>query len=393
MPDTRSWNVRLRLALVCAMFAVPLILSLWLYGQQVRREFEFNAREVRGARLLREEWPQLVNEVSRALPAPAPDPALDETLLRLRRHAANALILDDHAETYPLAHALTSDLLRLTASSRPGAAGFPARTQAASEAASDLSTAAAALPQGPEQTRLQARVDELRRIVADPQQLTFAIAERCWMQTLADLYRLLELRREHLQQRAAIEGLLVAALVLAAFVTALSIARGLSRRVALLVAQIDRLIANDTKVVTPFLADRFDIGRLAKGVEALRQAQVEARSAWGEVLLNEMRYALLAENMREVVLVTDHIGVIDFASPSAAALAGGRDLGGASIWDLFAAADVRDLKDALATAKPEITRLGCLAATPDADIRAWDVTIKRSSDDEESLVFVVTPQS
>ena len=164
---------------------------------------------------------------------------------------------------------------------------------------------------------------------------------------------------------------------------------GISGRVALLVAQIDRLIANDTKGTTPFLDDRHEVGQLAKGVEALRRSMIDARGAWGDVLKIEMRYALLADHMGEVILLSDSDGLIHFASPSAADFVGG-EVEGAVVWDLLHPEDGKALRDAVAAlGEAEVRRPVRSAASPTQP--PWSVTVRRALDGDDGLVFVLSP--
>lgn len=370
MPGAGSLNIRLRLALVCALFSVPLVLALFLYGRLVLGEIAFNTRELHDVGRLRADWvsidgPSGVGEIRQAL--------------------GRALILDDHTETYRLAEALNSGLLELSV-------GEP-RMRTADDAADSLAIAAASLAPGGTRARLLARADEVRGSTRAPQQLSRVQARLWWTDTLSDLGQLLEVRRGRIVQRVSLEIAFVAIFSIAACIVAASTARSLSRRANALVAEIDRLIMHDTEGVTPFMGDDHEIGHIAKGVEALRRALIEARGAWSEVLLNEMRYSLLAENMRDVVLLTDLQGQIVFASPSTTMF--GRepqDLEATSIWALFDVSEASELQRTLAQApeQPIVRRAWRPAGSADEALR-WDLTLRRAPDQDENLLFVLSP--
>lgn len=369
----KSWNIRTRLALVCAMFILPLLLMLLIHGRHVVGDFGSVQRELVSVRALGAAWD------ARA--------TVDDTDRRIRELAAGDLMLDDHPDAYPLANALSADLLDLALV--PGMDEVEvART--ATAAADDLSRAAAATTPGALRSRLIVRAADLRALAANPKQLSSARADAWWRATRADLSEQLTARHQVMTREVALQLALVAAFVAAALAIAYRIVTGLERRSGALAGAIDRLIRNDISGETPYLDDPHELGRLAKGVEALRRSLIETRAAWGDVLLNEMRYSLIAENMREVVLLTDLDGSILFASPSAEAICDDVDaLEGAPVWDLFAAADARPLRDgAGGLVAGELARQHCRVSHDDG---AWDVTMRRAIDDDESVLFVLTP--
>lgn len=179
---------------------------------------------------------------------------------------------------------------------------------------------------------------------------------------------------------ATVMGLMAAGIGLAVLVTG-----DLNRKIAVLSRHVERMVAGELDGETPLTDDAHDLGRLARSVDALRGALIEADDVWAEVLANAARYALITENMRDAVLLTDPAGEICFASPSAETLTA--DVGavaGDSVWALFDDHVAARLRAELAD-----QRKGVLARAPIGDAQ-WDVRVRKSAEDDDGLVFVLS---
>jgi hypothetical protein len=378
LPVLKRFNFRIRLGILCALFIAPLCLLFALQISRARDDFSFLERELRDVAVLQSTWPDLLQAGRR-----------DERQAVEQVHASGrAVILDPYSETYHLANALTSTLPRLAMGAGEGAPVTRARL--AHQAADDLSEAADNVPRGAMRQALAARAARLNQFAA----LTTPVASesaQMWRATADDLEHLLRQRRAEMINRMFWGVLLVGGFTALGVALAVGLARGLSRRIGLLVAQIDRLIDNDTSQATPLLDDRHDLGRIAQGVDALRYALIDARAAWSQVLLNEMRCALLTEHSPSVVLLTDPAGIVAFTSPSCTGLEFEPEaIEATSIWDLFAAADGNALRDGVRGGLPFV-RKGCRLTGALGEAGRCDVVVKASDEEPGSLVFLLSP--
>lgn len=359
---------------LCGLLLAPLLLLVLLQAARLQADFNFVGRELRDVGTLRAAWARI-----------QANPGAGATDLALA--ASPVLILDPQPETYHLADALTFSLLQLGVEPRDRMEAVRLSRQAAR----DLKAAADSLPHGAVRRALEGRVSRLTVTAATSDPITVAEGRRMWAATADDLETLLHERRAGMVRQIVWGGLLVGGVVILACVLALSLVRGVSRRVEGIVDQIDRLTENDTARATPFLDDPTEMGRIAKGVEALRLSLIDAREAWGHVLLNEMRHALLAENTRAIVLLTDPDGLVLCSSPASAHLEFDPDaIEGAPVWDLFDAGDAEALRQALPREADQVVRRRCQLPDPLGGITGWDVCVTLS-DEGEGLVFLLSP--
>lgn len=375
----RKLNFRIRVAILCGLFLTPLFLLLLFQAERARADFSFLDREIRDVAALRALWPQVRS----------PTVGEREAAERVRA-ASRTVILDPYAETYHLANALTSDLMRVAR----GAGADPAeRARLTHRAAAALSEAAANLPRGERRAGLEARSRRLDQLAQAPASALAVESAGLWEDTARDLADLLAERRAALVARIAFGGVLVGGCVILGLWLGVALTRDLARRVTLLVAQIDRLIENDTSHVTPFLDDRHDMGRVAQGVEALRLSLIDARAAWSQVLVNEMRAALLSDHTRALVLRTDPEGVVVFTSPACPELDFDPDaMEGESIWGLFEPGDAEALRHAAPKAVGEVVaRRRRRLARRFGRVELWDVELSVPEEDGEGLVFLLRP--
>lgn len=365
------------MAVLCGLLIAPLLLLLILQLGRARADFDFVGRELRDVATLRAAWVHIQSQ-----------PASGGGDLALA--ASPVLILDPHSETYHLAAVLTSSLLQL-GSDYPSARVDAA--EAARQAVRDLTAAADSLPNGAVRRALESRVARLKVLAAAPDQITVAESRQMWNDTAFDLEQLLRLRQTRMIHQALWGLLLVGGFVVLACGLALTLALGVPHRVERIVDQIDRLTENDTARATPYLDDPNEMGRIAKGVEALRLSLIDAREAWGHVLLNEMRHALLAEHTRAIVLLTDAEGLVLSASPASASLEFDPDaVEGMAVWDLFEADDARALRDgAPGAAGLSLSRRGCRLVHDFGAIAQWDVVVTPSDEQDDGLVFLLSP--
>jgi PAS domain-containing protein len=375
-------NFRARITTLCGFFLVPLLLLLLVQAERTRSDFMFLQREIQDVATLRAIWPEVREQTD------GDERAAVERVLSV----THTVVLDPYPETYPLADALTSDLLILSLGVRDGA-GEQGRL--ARKASLDMAEAAGHLPQGPLREAMKARADRLDQLVGAPASVAADEAGGLWGDTARDLSDLLAQRRAAMIRRVALGAVLIGGCVALGCWLAMAIARDLGRRVTLLVGQIDRLIDNDTSGTTPFLDDRHDIGRIAKGIDALRLSLIDARSAWSQVLLNEMRSALLSDHSRALVLRTDREGRVLFTSPASPEMAfDPEELEGVSVWDLFEPGD----RDALSHATPKaagemISRRRRRLARRFGATELWDVEVSLPEEAAEGFVFLFRPSA
>lgn len=373
-------NFRARIAILCAFFLAPLFLLLLFQAERARSDFAFLGREIQDVAALRAIWPDVRSEAGNG----------ERAVVERIASVSSTVILDPYSETYHLADAVTSDLVILALGFREDPAE---RARITHRASLNLSQASASLPNGKLKDALVARAGQLEQLSTAPADVMAREASGLWEDTARDLADLLAQRRDMMLQRLMLGLLLVGGSVVLGVWLAVGLARGLSRRITQLVAQIDRLTENDTSGATPFLDDRHDMGRIARGVDALRLSLIDARSAWSQVLVNEMRASLLSDHTRALVLRTDRDGVVVFTSPACAELEFDPDeMEGESVWDLFEPGD----RDALSHATPKaagemISRRRRRLARRFGATELWDVEVSLPEEDAEGFVFLLKP--
>eukprot|EP01037_Dinobryon_pediforme_P013013 gene13013-13115_t len=133
-----------------------------------------------------------------------------------------------------------------------------------------------------------------------------------WLSTNRELARLLDVRIAGFS-RNMVNNLIFAGIFVAlAAILALYIASGLTRRLSVLLAAMDRLMARDAEVEIQFLNDRNETGKIAHSLEAFRQSIVEGTLLNGQKRLAEdsaafqrkrddERQALIARDQAQVV--------------------------------------------------------------------------------------------
>lgn len=376
----KKMNFRARIAVLCAFFLAPLFLLLLFQAERTRSDFAFLGREIQDVTALRAIWPEV------RVDAGSGERAVAERVASV----TTTVILDPYSETYHLADAVTSDLVILALGFREDPVE---RARIAHRASLNLSQASASLPRGKMKDALKARAGRLDQLSTAPAGVVAQEAPGLWEDTARDLADLLAERRDVMLQKVMLGVVLVGGSVVLGVWLAIGLARGLSRRITQLVAQIDRLTENDTSGVTPFLDDRHDMGRIARGVDALRLSLIDARAAWSQVLVNEMRASLLSDHTRALVLRTDRDGKIIFTSPACGELDFDPDeMEGASVWDLFEPGD----RDALSHATPKTTgevinRRRRRLARRFGTTELWDVEVSLPEEEAEGFVFLLRP--
>ncbi len=369
-------NIRVRLAVLCAFLIAPLCVLVLVQAQRTYDDFTVLQRQIGEAAALR----ALAPEITKGGDAKA--------LTQRVTDASAMLVLDPHAATYHLADALDSDLLVLALG-----AGDGDSARLAQRSAESLFDAAAGLRRGGRRNSLAARAARLNALAGEPADKASGEAARLWGDTAKDLHELLVKRRAAMIRHIVLGVLLGGGSVAIGCWLAAAVARNLTRRVTLLVGQIERLTNNDTSGQTPFLDDPHDMGRIAKGVDALRLSLIDARDAWSQVLVNEMRCALLADHTKAIVLRTDPDGTVVFTSPASQDLDFDPDeIEGTSAWDLFEPGD----REALSHATPKthgevIVRRRRRLARRFGAVELWDVEVGLPEEEAEGLVFVLKP--
>jgi PAS domain-containing protein len=373
-------NFRTRIAILCAFFLAPLLLLLVFQAERARLDLAFLDHEIQDVAALRAIWPEARAQTGDG------ERAIVERVASVTR----TVILDPYPETYHLANAVTQDLLVLALGLRETPSE---RARPAHRAADQLTEAVASLPPGKRRAALKARAERLDGLADAPAGVVANESIGLWDDTVRDLADLLAERRAAMVRRLMLGVLLIGGSVALGLWLALAQVRDMARRVTVLVAQIDRLTENDTSGVTPFLDDRYDMGRIAKGVDALRLSLIDARAAWSQVLVNEMRASLLSDHTRAVVLRTDRDGVVVFSSPACAELDfDPEELEGTSVWDMFEPGD----RDALSHATPKaagemISRRRRRLARRFGATELWDVEVSLPEDAADGFVFLLKP--
>lgn len=376
----KKMNFKARIAILCALFLAPLFLLLLFQAERARSDFAFLDREMQDIAALRAIWPEIRAQSGDG----------ERVIVERVASVTRTVILDPYSETYNLADAVTSDLLILALGFR-ATPGEGARI--AHRAALNLSAAAVSLPEGQRRSALKARAARLDQLSTAPAAVIADQAPGLWEDTARDLAELLAERRAEMVRRVVIGVLVVGGCVLLGVWLAVALARDLARRVTQLVAQIDRLIENDTSGATPFLDDRHDMGRIAQGIDALRRSLIDARAAWSQVLVNEMRASLLSDHTRALVLRTDRVGRIIFTSPACGELDfDPEEMEGALVWDLFEPGDREALSYATPKAAGEvISRRRRRLTRRFGATELWDVEVSLPEEEADGFVFLLKP--
>jgi PAS domain-containing protein len=376
----KKMNFRTRIAILCAFFLAPLVLLLLFQAERARSDLAFLDREIQDVAALRAIWPEVRAQTGDG----------ERAIVERVGSVTRTVILDTYPETYHLANAVTQDLLVLALGLREAP---EERARPAHRAADQLSEAVVGMPQGKRRMALKARAERLDGLADAPAGVVANESVGLWDDTIRDLADLLAERRAAMLRRLVLGSLLIGGSVALGLWLALAQVRDMARRVTVLVAQIDRLTENDTSGVTPFLDDRYDMGRIAKGVDALRLSLIDARAAWSQVLVNEMRASLLSDHARAVVLRTNRDGVVVFSSPACAELDfDPEELEGTSVWDLFEPGD----RDALSHATPKaagemISRRRRRLARRFGATELWDVEVSLPEEATDGFVFLLKP--
>uniref|UniRef100_UPI0025E00830 HAMP domain-containing protein n=1 Tax=uncultured Caulobacter sp. TaxID=158749 RepID=UPI0025E00830 len=315
-----------RLSLLTVLFLVPLAILLSTLTVYAVRDIAFTAREVRGAALLRQAWPSVVDPVRRpiqALEKPAARLGVVDPLHAFaaaqpgNRAEAGAVLIGAIADASNLT--LDRDLARFYLGDS-AAVGLPnlwtaiARLEQASAlpdemtgrrqrvfsayerlnaqaeildqalvkaAANHPDIAIAALLEKRRAELSLARADALsqREAVAagarpDLSRL-HAAATAAWDVSARQLHASVKQELDLLVIRFGVSLLIVAVSVASALALAFAIHRGITRRIDGLIAAMSRLIAGDLNVEVPHLDQKNEFGRIAETVLAFRESQLE----------------------------------------------------------------------------------------------------------------------
>jgi methyl-accepting chemotaxis protein len=315
-------SITSRLMAVCVALLVPIALLSGLFVSQVWKDISFSEKELAGTTYVGSTWPAFMDVVQgRGLRNPAPDPAADrafgtaeaatvfhDATGRAKVDAGLGLIgaiadgsnltLDPDLDSFYAMDAATVELPKLAAAVFATADASDATRLAIAESQMDVFAgsvqgALASAIRNDASGRAKAALSERARVLQAAVTRYGAVLRAGGAETVAarealfgalnatfiddhrELRRMLQQRIQGLQTRlwSSLAVVLLALAVAGALVFAIS--RGLSRRLTDLMAAMDRLIAKDSAITVPHLADRNETGRIAATLEAFRR-EIEA---------------------------------------------------------------------------------------------------------------------
>jgi methyl-accepting chemotaxis protein len=312
-------SITSRLIAVCAAFLVPIALLSGLFVSQVWKDISFSEKELAGTAYLGTAWPAFAARAEgRDVEVPAADPAADgqfasaDAAAKFRDATGAAkvdtgvaligaiadgsnLTLDPDLDSFYAMDAATVELPKLAAAVFATAATSDATKLAIAQSQLDVfaGSAQGALASamrndtsGRAKTALGERASTLeaavarydaalrgggRSDVAASRKALFAALDATFVDDHRELQRMLRLRIKGFQTRLWVSlGAVSLALGIAGALV-LAISSGLARRLANLMAAMDRLIAKDSAITVPHLSDRNETGRIAATLEAFRR--------------------------------------------------------------------------------------------------------------------------
>ncbi|HVY33176.1 MAG TPA: HAMP domain-containing protein, partial [Caulobacteraceae bacterium] len=129
------------------------------------------------------------------------------------------------------------------------------------------------------------------------------VIDQAWAATDKELERLLQARVQRLMTGLGISLSAIIALILTGALFGYSIARGLTVRVGALIGAMGKLTAGEVDVDVPHVADRNEVGQIARALQVfreglIRQAGMESEKAQLETTASEARSRAEAEQAR-----------------------------------------------------------------------------------------------
>ena len=351
-------SIRSRLALIGALFLVPIALLVYLFVHQSRQDIDFAAREIDGTRYLAEVWPGFARAATtQALDSPAPTdrPAFDaefgsDATSKAYLAAGNVaerleagktfigdvadksnLTLDPDLDSF---YAMDADTVRLPGivaaavalKSAYEAPASPSRIVDIAFAVSHLETSTGdALSSLDSAMKNNAAGDTKKALgdlaavmkaaadstlakskallsgapapdLAQDVEALIAKVDALWAPANAELARLLQARVDGLAHRMYVNLAVSAAFVLAAVGLSLAIANGLAGRLQAQLGVMDRLVAGDASAEVPFLGDVNETGAIARTLAAFKASVQEGSKLKSEKALQAELAAERAAN-------------------------------------------------------------------------------------------------
>jgi methyl-accepting chemotaxis protein len=335
-------NVRLsipaRLALIGALFIVPIVFLTFIFLQQSWGGVSFAQKEIAGTRYLAAIWlrfakSSLTGEASRSqIPdrdqfdslfntAEASNAfvgakdlstelAAGKTLIRAVADNSN-LTLDPDLDSYyameaatvripgiaiaavalgqPLAEPPTNaarlvhvafavDHLQTSSDDAASSWASAIKGNAAGDTAEALSAPAAALRAAADSLLFQGQAvlaGRESRDAAASQAALLTQIDATWARTNAELGRLLQVRVDNFYHKIIVSLAFAGLFVIVASVLSFTIARSLAARLGRLLSVMDRLVANDLSAQIPYLSDVNETGRIANTLSAFKRTLIE----------------------------------------------------------------------------------------------------------------------
>jgi len=351
-------SIRSRLALIGALFLVPIALLVYLFVHQSRQDIDFAAREIDGTRYLAEVWPGFSRTATaQALDSAAPadratfdaefgSDATSKAYLSAGsvadRLEAGKTFIGDVADKSNLTldpdldsfYAMDADTVRL-----PGIVAAAVALKAAYEApaspsrivdiafaVSHLETStgdalssldsaiknnasgdtkkalgdlAAAMKAAADSTLAKSKALLAGAPAPDLAQDVAALivkVDALWTPANAELTRLLQARIDGLAHRMYVNLAVSLAFVLAAVGLSWAIASGLAGRLQAQLKVMDRLVAGDASAEVPFLSDVNETGAIARTLAAFKASVQEGSKLKSEKALQAQLAAERAAN-------------------------------------------------------------------------------------------------
>ena len=334
----RRLSIFARMAIVCCLFLLPLLLALALFVGQSWKDIAFAEHEISGAAFLEAIWPRMQGDAPAAPPSnleataagfSAADPARVFARAQTRSDVlskgaaligavadGSQLTLDTDLDSFysqdaatvrlPALLVATDGLVRAAGETGPDRRSdiiiaVNSVSSAADAAASSLGSAMTDNAAGLTRKALAERSDALKAAadrlaaagraaedsqadggVAEAARALQSEADQTWRATAAELIRLLHARIDKFVSTLVVSLAVCAAAVLGAGVLAASIAVGLTRRINAQVKAMEALAANDTSVAIPFEQDRNETGRIAAALAVFRAGLIERNQLQAE---------------------------------------------------------------------------------------------------------------
>lgn len=374
-------SISSRMALLCALFAAPILLTLTLFVIRSWEDIDFVRDEAAGVALLRETWSGLsglgassglqggldeaharyaaAEVVAGFRKAPGgPERVAAGTSVITAVADGSGLTLDPDLDSFYTQDAATVRLPvllvtvdELLASTR--SASDDRRTEVivalaklrAAAAATDgsLSAAIKSNAEGRTGAALEAHRRKLSSAVEGLLVVGYAAAsnpaadlrpaisavqgeiDATWRAGAVELQRLLKAREDRLLGELLIDSLIAVVAAVLATAVAVGIGRGLSHRIAHQVKAMERLAANDLNVVLPYADDRNETGRIAAALGVFKDNLLERRRLESEAADHAQRAEV---KLRETEAAFQNSGdaqaqVVELLSDALARLADG----------------------------------------------------------------------